>query len=161
MRRRRVGLFFDKQDRDILTLVNHILEAPRLRSDDSLFNPNLHPHGVKELVTSPVSRMAYAVINLLRNLEGGGSRSRERLLALQALYDEVLSSAHSALRRNTARVLMQIMKSMVRAHGNIEAQLRLAHDFRAAALGTPRVVRRLLANYHLPEMPEEWNQLAF
>ena len=56
---------------------------------------------------------------------------------------------------------MQIMKSMVRAHGNIEAQLRLAHDFRAAALGTPRVVRRLLANYHLPEMPEEWNQLAF
>lgn len=161
MRRRRAGLFFDKQDRDILTLVNHILEAPRLRSDDSLFNPNLHPHGVKELVTSPVSRMAYAVINLLRNLESGGSRSRERLLALQALYDEVLSSAHSALRRNTARVLMQIMKSMVRAHGNMEAQLRLAHDFRAAALGTPRVVRRLLATYHLPEMPEEWNQLAF
>ena len=74
------------------------------------------------MVATPVSRMAYAVINLLRNLEAGGTQARDRLLALQTLYDEVLNSAHSALRRNTARVLMQIMKSMVRAHGQRLAQ---------------------------------------
>lgn len=85
-------IFFDKQDRDILVLVNRILEAPNVPSRDNLFNPELHPHGIKELVTSPASRMAYAVINLLRNLEVGGSR--DRLLALQTLYDEVLTSAH-------------------------------------------------------------------
>ena len=152
-------IFFDKQDRDILVLVNRILEAPNVPSRDNLFNPELHPHGIKELVTSPASRMAYAVINLLRNLEVGGSRVR--LLALQTLYDEVLTSAHSALRRNTARALMQIMKDMVRAHGDETRQLMLAHDFRSTALGTPRVVRRMLARYHLPEMPEAWNQLAF
>ena len=152
-------IFFDKQDRDILVLVNRILEAPNVPSRDNLFNPELHPHGIKELVTSPASRMAYAVINLLRNLEVGGSR--DRLLALQTLYDEVLTSAHSALRRNTARALMQIMKDMVRAHGDETRQLMLAHDFRSTALGTPRVVRRMLARYHLPEMPEAWNQLAF
>ena len=90
-------IFFDRQDRDILVLVNRILDAPNVPSRDNLFNPELHPHGIKELVTSPASRMAYAVINLLRNLEVGGSR--DRLLALQTLYDEVLTSAHSPQHR--------------------------------------------------------------
>ena len=155
------GIYFDKQDRDILALVNRILESDGKQSDTFLFDPSLHPHGIKELVASPVSRMAYAVINLLRNLQAGRTQARDRLLALKTLYDEVLNSAHSALRRNTARALMQIMKSMVRAHGNQLEQLKLAHDFRRTVQGTPRVVRRMLARYHLPEMPESWNQLAF
>lgn len=154
------GIYFDRQDRDILALVNRILESDSRHSEHCLFNPNLHPHGIKELVGSPVSRMAFAVVNLLRNLEAGGT-AKDRLLALQTLYDEVLNSAHSTLRRNTARVLMQIMKGMVRAHGRQLAQLKLAHDFRHTVQGTPRVVRRMLARYHLPEMPEDWNQLAF
>jgi hypothetical protein len=155
------GVYFDRQDREILVLVNRMLEVRRNEADSSLFDPSLHPHGIKELVATPVSRIAYAVINLLRNLEAGGTQARDRLLALESLYDEVLNSAYSALRRNTARVLVQIMKSMVRAHGRRMEQLRLAHDFRRAVQGTPRVVRKLLARYHLPEMPEEWNQLAF
>ena len=52
-------------------------------------------------------------------------------------------------------------KDMVRLQGDPLEQLKLAHDFRKAALGTPRVVRRMLARYHLPEMPEAWNQQAF
>lgn len=160
MKARGSGIYFDQQDRDILSLVNHILDSHCGTSEDCLFDPALHPHGIKELVASPVSRMAYAVVNLLRNLEVGGT-AEDRLLALRTLHDEVLSSAHSALRRNTARVLMQIMKSMVRAHGNHLVQLKLAHDFRRTAQGTPRVVRRMLARWHLPEMPEEWNQIAF
>ena len=162
--KRRFSRYFDRQDREILVLVNRILDAP----DDAmsplsgdLANPELHPHGIKEMVTSQVSRMACATVNLLRNLEVGGSSARDRLCALQSLFDEVLASAHSPLRRNTARVLLQIMKDMVRAQGNATEQLKLAHDFRKAALGTPRVVRRMLARYHLPEMPEEWNQIAF
>lgn len=176
------SIYFDKQDSDILALVNRIQESHTVPIDirhngkipsspktpdrrrpfeDRIFDPNLHPHGIKEMVETPVSRMAYAVINLLHNLEAGGAQARDRLLALQTLYDEVLNSAHSALRRNTARVLMQIMKNMVRAHGQRLVQLKLAHDFRRVAQGTPRVVRQMLARYHLPEMPEEWNQIAF
>lgn len=153
-------LYFDKQDKGILALVNRILESGS-SSNTGLFNPNLNPHGIKELAASPVARMAYAVINLLRNLEAGAAQSKDRLLALEVLYDEVLNSAHSTLRRNTARVLMQIMKEMVRAHGNRLQQLILAHDFRRVVQGTPRIVRKMLTRYHLPEMPESWNQLAF
>ena len=152
--------FFDQQDKTVLSLVNRILDSSQ-DQQERLFDPNLHPHGIEELVASPVERMAYAVVNLLRNLESGSGQTEDRLLALQALYDEVLNSAHSTLRRNTARVLMEIMKDMVRAYGDYDTQIRLAHDFRSVVHGTPRVVRRMLARYHLPEMPEEWNQLAF
>ncbi|HJD96943.1 hypothetical protein [Mailhella massiliensis] len=151
-------LYFDRQDREILTMVNRILECPD-KAQSRVFDANLHPHGIKGLVISRVSRVAYAVINLLTNLEVG--QADDRLMALQALYDEVMSSAHSMLRRNTARVLLQIMKDLVRAQDSPLTQLKLAHDFRKAAQGTPRVVRKMLARYHLPEMPEEWNQLSF
>ena len=150
-------LYFDKQDSEILNIVKRILECPN-REQSRVFDANLHPHGIKGLVVSRVHRVAYAVINLLTNLEVG--RADDRLMALQALYDEVLSSAHSMLRRNTARVLLQIMKDLVRAESRL-TQMKLAHDFRKAAQGTPRVVRKMLARYHLPEMPEEWNQLSF
>ena len=155
------GMYFDRQDRDILALVNSILASDRKPSEAFLFDSSLHPHGIKELVATPVSRMAYAVVNLLRNLQTGRTQARDRLQALRTLYDEVLNSAHSTLRRNTARALMQIMKGMVRAYGDEEEQLKLAHDFRRTMQGSPKVVRRMLARYHLPEMPESWNQIAF
>lgn len=153
------SIYFDRSDSDILRLVNRVLSNSRPGAD--LADPNLHPHGIKELVDTPAARMAYAVVNMLHNLETTRSQSKDRLLGLQILYDEVINAAHTTLRRNTARVLMQIMKGIVRAYGNEELQLRLAHDFRAAAQGTPRIIRRLLRRYHLPEMPEEWNQMAF
>ncbi len=153
-------IYFDRRDSDILQLVNRVLRG-RTNTSDAFADLTLHPHGIKELVDTPVARMAFAVVYLLHNLETSRAQSRDRLLGLRILYDEVLNSAHTTLRRNTARVLMQIMKGMVRAFGNEEQQLKLAHDFRAAAQGTPRIVRRLLRRYHLPEMPEEWNQLAF
>lgn len=143
----------------MLTMINRVLSSPQNHVQNTLFNANLHPHGIKDLVISQVPRVAYAVINLLTSLEAG--QAADRLMALKTLYDEVLNSAQTALRRNTARVLLQIMKDLVRAYGDESAQLKLAHDFRAAARGTPRVVRRMLARYHLPEMPEDWSQLAF
>lgn len=154
-------LFFDQQDHELLLMVNKVLEKTRTPSPfvRKLFDASLHPHGIKELSVSRELRVAYAVINLLDSLEAG--LAEERLLALQTLRDEVLYSAQTGLRRNTARVLIQIMKDLVRAHGDTCRQLKLAHDFRRAASGKPRIVRALLAHYHLLEMPEEWNQLAF
>ena len=143
----------------MLALINKVLASPHTRQHSQLLDPNLHPHGIKDLVLSQEFRVAYAVINLLTNLEAG--QAADRILALQALYDEALTSAQTTLRRNTARVLIQIMKELVRNHGDEMAQLKLAHDFRRAAAGTPRVVRRMLTRYHLPEMPEDWSQLAF
>ena len=86
-RRYRFSPYFDRQDKDIRTLVKRILDAPdsALASlSGDLADPELHPHGIKEMVTSQASRMAYATVNLLRNLEVGGSNSRDRLCALSA-----------------------------------------------------------------------------
>jgi len=53
------------------------------------------------------------------------------------------------------------MKELVRTHGDYERQLKLARDFYIATSGKPRVIRSFLREYHLLEMPEEWNQIAF
>jgi hypothetical protein len=150
--------YFDRQDKEILALVNELLAHP-IPEHSKIFDATLHPHGIKNLVMSRITRIVYAVINLLTTLENG--HASDRIMALRALYDEVLSSAQTTLRRNTARVLLQIMKDLVRVSGDEHKQLMLAHDFRKVAMGTPRIVRKLLARYHLPEMPEEWNQFSF
>lgn len=152
--------YFDKQDRELLTLVNRVINArgtPHM--DHNVFDASLHPHGIKALSISLEMRVAQAVVKLLGSLEAG--QAEDRLRALRALYDEVLNSAGTRLRRNTARVLIQVMKELVRAHGNELQQLKLAHEFRRATTGNPRVIRRLLNRYHLVEMPEDWSQLSF
>ncbi len=152
--------YFDTQDYELLGMVGRLLSPESdAESDQKLYDAGLHPHGIKSLTASREMRIAASVIRLLDSLEAG--RIEDRLHALQALYDEVLTTAQSTLRRNTARVLIQTMKELVRAHGDERRQLMLAHDFRQAAAGTPRIVRRLLHSYHLFEMPEEWSQLAF
>ena len=104
-------------------------------------------------------RSAYAVAQLLSSLEVGGVD--DRINALRSLRHEVIDTAEGPLAKNTARVLLQIMKDLVRAHGDYRKQLELAHEFRRTASGKPRIVRQQLRHYHLLEMPEEWNQIAF
>ena len=83
------------------------------------------------------------------------------MTALRSVRNEVLHSGSSALRFNTGRVLLQIMKELVRAHGDYQRQLELAHQFRRATTGKPLIIRDQLQKYHLLEMPEEWNQITF
>ncbi|MDR2696708.1 MAG: hypothetical protein LBC79_10075 [Deltaproteobacteria bacterium] len=153
-------IYFDRQDRELLGLINRLLST---KSDAGLerklFDASLHPHGIMSLAAPREMRIAMSVTRLLNSLEVG--QAEDRLHALQSLYDVVLTTAKSALRRNTARVLIQTMKDLVRAYGDERKQLMLAHDFRQAATGSPRIVRRLLHRYHLLEMPESWSQLAF
>ena len=152
-------VLFDRQDHELLVIVNEVLGRDKSRGHlKNLLNPYLHPHGIKELTASKELRIAYAVIHLLNSLEVG--KAEDRLRALRSLRDEVLYSAQSFLRRNTARVLLQIMKKLVQACGDYRRQLELAHDFRLAASGKPRIVREQLRRYHLLEMPEAWNQIA-
>jgi len=154
------SFFFDQRDHGLLQIVNEMLagDISRLHSQRRFFH-YLHPRGIKEMAESRGLRIAYAVIHLLESLEWG--EVENRLCALRALRDEVLCSDNQELRMNTARVLIEIMKDLVRAHGNYARQLKLAHDFRMVASGKPRLVRAYLKAYHLLEMPEEWNQLAF
>ncbi|MFA6451501.1 MAG: hypothetical protein WCX65_18660 [bacterium] len=153
-------ILFDQQDHDLLTIVNDILNRDKSHKDmKNLLVPYLHPHGIKEMAAFKELRIAYAAIHLLNTLEFGAAQ--DRLGALRSLRDEVLFGAQRSLRRNTARALLQVMKEILRAGNDYDKQLELAHDFRAATTGKPRVIRELLSRYHLLEMPEEWNQIAF
>jgi len=150
--------FFDQQDYELIRLVDSFREARERGFPSPQLDASLHPHGIIEMGTSYSMRIANALVTLLDSLRDG-DRSH-RLQALQRLHDEVLHSSQSSLRYNTGRVLIQLMKDLARATSE-EQRLLLAHDFHQAAQGTPRVVRRLLARYHLLEMPEEWNQQTF
>ncbi|RJQ85436.1 MAG: hypothetical protein C4519_03330 [Desulfobacteraceae bacterium] len=151
---------FDRRDHELIRIINEVSSKDQAldyarREYYSFF----HPHGIKEMAESRSLRIAYAMVRLLTSLEIGGME--DRLNALRSLRAEVLDTAEGPMPKNTARVLMQIMKEVVRTHGNPRRQLELAHDFRITAAGKPRAVRRQLRNYHLLEMPEAWNQLAF
>lgn len=152
-------LFFDKSDYELLKLVNEVYKKSYLSQQKRLLTPFLHPHGIKEIATPRALRIAYSVIQLLGSLKTG--QAEDRIRALNSLRDEVLSSSEGRLRINTARVLIEIMKNLVRSHGDCRRQLKLARDFSEVSSGKPRLVRAQLKKYHLLEMPEEWNQVAF
>lgn len=154
------SLRFDKQDFIFLSQVKRAIELNRTEHTAAFpHTDELHPNGIIDLAIPAEMRMASAVLRLLDSLEQG--QEEERIHALRALREEVMVSARTNLRYNTGRVLIQIMKEIVRAQGDDERQLRLAHDFRQAASGKPAVIRRMLRRYFLLEMPEEWNQAVF
>ncbi|MBN2419187.1 MAG: hypothetical protein JXL81_07370, partial [Deltaproteobacteria bacterium] len=160
MDRKISNLLFDRRDYMLLNIVNDVLtrDESRKHTKKTIY-PYLHPHGIKEMAESRGLRIAHAVVHLLEYLEAEGID--DRLNALRSIRDELLDTAEGSMPKNTARVLMQIMKELVRAHGNHILQLKLAHDFRACTTGKPGVVRKQMKNYHLLEMPEEWNQVTF
>jgi hypothetical protein len=153
-------LFFDSDDYTLLAIVNDVLKRPsRPKSLSSLMAPYMHPHGIKEMAAPSGLRIAYAIAGLLESLDIG--KAADRIIALRSLRDEVFSSSAGYYRKNTARVLVQIMKELIRSQEDRKRQLQLAHDFRVASSGKPSRIRSELARYHLLEMPEEWNQYAF
>jgi hypothetical protein len=116
------GLLFDRKDHELLRLIEEVLARETSRkSFKDLLNPYLNPHGIKEMAASQGFRIAYAMADLLHSLEIG--RADDRLRALRALHDEVMNITHSSLRYNTARVLLQIVKELVRVRGDYGRRL--------------------------------------
>jgi len=153
-------LLFDRNDHELLLMLDDIGNRAETGSPlKSLLNPFLHPHGIKELAAPQGRRIAHAMIHFLDSLEAG--KAHERVSALRSVQDEVLNITRSSFRNNTGRVLLQIMKELVRTRDDRRRRLELAHDFRTARSGKPRVIRALLHRYNLLEMPEAWNQIAF
>ncbi len=160
MKKKPPAIFFDKNDYQLLRVVGDVLERGSEAKDlRSLLVEHMHPHGIKEMAAPRGVRIAYDIAGLLGSLEKG--MAGDRIKALRSLRDEVFLTSTTFFQKNTARVLLQIMKDLLRARNNELRQLKLAHDFRMVSTGRPRLVRAELAKYHLLEMPEEWNQYAF
>ena len=156
----RAKTMFDKRDHELIRIVNSIRDSSA-RKDIARkwYYPVFHPNGIREMTETKGLRIAYAVAHLLNSLEVGAMENR--IIALQLLRLEVLDNTRGPMPKNTARVLLQLMKELVRAQGNYHRQLTLAHDFRMAAFGKPLAIRRHLKQFRLLEMPEEWNQVTF
>ncbi len=160
MKNKPAAIFFDKNDYQLLRIVKDVWERGRQsQSLRSLLVEHMHPHGIKEMAAPQALRIAYATASLLGSFEQG--TASDRIKALRSLRDEVFLSSTTFYQQNTARILVQIMKDLLRCRDNEIRQLKLAHDFRMVFTGNPRRVRAELAKYHLLEMPEEWNQFAF
>ena len=154
------SLYYDANDYKLLEILNDLMQRGVDRSHfKTILEPYLRPHGIKELAADPGLRIAYAVMHLLQSLKS--DQAHDRIKAINALRDETLAAARGSMRNNRARVLVQIGKELIRAQGDEVRQLELAHDFRRAAIGKVGFLRRQLRKYHLLEMPEEWNQIAF
>lgn len=160
MKNKPAAIFFDKNDYQLLRIVKDVWERGRQsQSLRSLLVEHMHPHGIKEMAAPQALRIAYATASLLGSFEQG--TASDRIKALHSLRDEVFLSSSTFYQQNTARILVQIMKDLLRCRDSEIRQLKLAHDFRMVFTGNPRRVRAELAKYHLLEMPEEWNQFAF
>ncbi len=160
MRQSLPKIFFDRHDHELLSIVREVVSrSGQTRALRSLLVEYMHPQGIKEMAAPRGLRIAYSIAGLLGSFEQG--LPGDRIKALRSLRDEVFHSASFPYQKNTARVLVQIMKELLRSHDDELRQLKLAHDFRMVSTGNPRLVRRHLARYHLLEMPEEWNQYAF
>jgi hypothetical protein len=61
---------------------------------------------------------------------------------------------------NTARVQVQLMKECIQARGRRRRQLELMSDFSVASYGSEPVIRRLLREHGLIEVPEDGRNLA-
>jgi len=152
-------LLFDNQDRMLLKIVDDVRARDRSRGElKRLFNPYMHPRGIKELAAVRSLRIAHAVVNVLDSLEMGSAG--ERVEALRSLRGEVMYGAPGDLSVNAARVMLKIMKELYNDREG-DNRLELAHEFNMATSGNPASVRYLLKKHRLLEMPEQWNQIAF
>ena len=91
MMKDRRTLSFDKNDYDLLEIVNVILSRSKDPGQVSkLFDPCLHPRGIKELAAPKSSRIAYAMVELLGTLEKG--TAQDRTMALRVMIADFFCS---------------------------------------------------------------------
>ncbi len=67
-------IFFDKNDHQLLQIVNDVLErGPQSRAIRSLLVEYMHPQGIKEMAAPRGLRIAYAIVSLLGSFEKGSA----------------------------------------------------------------------------------------
>ena len=153
-------ILFDNANYELVRAVdNAVAGKGALELVDSRLK--LHPRGIRELSEVRSVRLACTMLNLLDTFEAGNSALERRLDALQALRDELSAISDVPFPINTARVIVQIIKQLVRDKNDFFRRLHLAHDLRDALLGNPLFIRKLLRRYHLVEVPEKWEPISF
>jgi hypothetical protein len=147
MRRDRLleRLTFSAEIRSTTETINRLCSKP---FDRSRFFWDGHVSGIKNLVYDKAIDMA-----LLYGAICSASKD-DRLVALARLRDEAFNYQGLEMPYNTRRILIALMKETVKAKGELSRQYRYMATFRQALSGRAYVVRTMLDELGLAEVPE-------
>jgi hypothetical protein len=150
----RDALSFSTNVRDLVDTLNREMQAP----DKVHFRLASHPSGFVKEVAKRRLTIAEAYLKLVSSL--GVENFRDRLDALQVLVHQAWHSKTLSMPINTARVQVALMKLCIEYKDDRRRQLELMSDFALASYGQENVIRRLLEELDLIEVPEDERPLS-
>ena len=139
---------FSRNVRSLVEMLNTEIAAP----ENVVFRPMSHPAGFARLITKRRLTIAEAYIKLVSLNQH--PTYVDRIEALQVLMHHVWHAKNLSMPINTARVQIALMKAAVKYRENRRRQLELMSDFTQASYGQVTVIRRLLRELDLIEVPE-------
>jgi len=128
--------------------LNARVDDPRRDREDAWSQPL----GVTRWFRSRRVSIAEAYVRVVRDLDS--HRARSRLAALKRLMELSFHSSTLDMPLNTARIQLALVKEAVKNRGNRRRQLELLQDFSDSSTGQHPVIRRLLRENHMIELPE-------
>ncbi|PKL23334.1 MAG: hypothetical protein CVV47_15510 [Spirochaetae bacterium HGW-Spirochaetae-3] len=119
--------------------------------------PSSHPLGVSRSFKRRRISIAEAYLMVVRDLES--QHAKARLRALRMMMDVSLHAKTLDLPLNTARVQMALIKGAIKNRNDKRKQLELLYDFSISAHGQNQVIRKLLNELNIIELPETGDRL--
>jgi len=119
--------------------------------------PHSHPLGVSRWFKKRRISIAEAYIQVVSDLES--KHSKARLRALRMMVNVSFHAKTLDLPLNTARVQLGLIKEAVKHKGDRRRQLELLQDFSVSSHGQQQVIRRLLDELNIIELPETGDRL--
>ncbi|NLJ46499.1 MAG: hypothetical protein GX430_08055 [Treponema sp.] len=119
--------------------------------------PRSHPLGVSRWFKKRRISIAEAYITVVNDLES--KHSRARLRALRMLVEVSFHAKTLDLPLNTARVQLGLIKEAIKQKDDRRRQLELLQDFSVSSHGQQSVIRKLLDELNVVEIPETDSRL--
>jgi hypothetical protein len=141
-------LSFSPELRRLRRELNERIDAPQRIDDD----PESHPRGITRWYKHRRISIAEAYVRVVRDLDS--RHAKERLRALGRIMELSFHAKTLDLPLNTARVQLALVKEAIKHRDDRRRQLELLHDFSESSHGQYQVIRRLLDELDLVELPE-------
>lgn len=148
------ALSFDSEVRMLADILNQRIEHYQ---EVSIHIPS-HPSGFSREIHKRRLSIAEAYIKIVRALDS--EQYEERLKALESLALHSFHAKTISMPLNTARVQIALMKEAIKSVDNRRRQLELISDFTLASFGQESVIRKLMRELNLIQVPEKGSPLS-
>ncbi|MFH0800843.1 MAG: hypothetical protein V2A78_00440 [bacterium] len=145
---------YSAEVRNLVAILNRRIEQPE---SVSIHIPS-HPSGFSREIHKRRLSIAEAYIRIIHALDS--DKYEERLKALESLVRQSFHAKTVSMPLNTARVQVALMKEAVKNADHRRKQLELMMDFTRASYGQETVIRALLRDHSLIEVPETGKSLS-